>query len=168
MPADSAATADEAGAPWPGSTPQSGAEVTVEDLAPYRVTPGTPLRAVIAQIDRGGEGLALVIDGDQNLLGTVTDGDLRRGLLAGIELEQPVEALLEAGSPRPYAAPITASRDSSPVALLRLMGEHMIRHVPLVDSSGRVSGLALLSRFVRQRELPLRAVIMAGGGWARA
>ena len=163
MPEGPAVTADGAGGSRPGGTPQSGAEVTVEDLAPYRVAPGTPLRAVIAQIDRGGEGLALVIDENQNLLGTVTDGDVRRGLLAGIELEQPVEALLEAGSPRPYAAPITAPRDSSPVALLRLMGEHMIRHVPLVDSSGRVSGLALLSRFLRQRELPLRAVIMAGG-----
>jgi dTDP-glucose pyrophosphorylase len=147
----------------------------VIDLAPFSVAPELSLCQVIAQIDRGGEGVALVIEGTGRLLGTVTDGDVRRGLLAGIGLDWPVRALLEAGAGSapgaepgcghgaPVTAPITAPWGTNPVALLRLMGEHMIRHVPLLDNTGKVAGLALLSRFVRRRELPLKAVIMAGG-----
>lgn len=141
----------------------TGADVTVTDLGPFSVRPELSLRQVIAQIDRGCEGLALVIDDDRRLLGTVTDGDVRRALLAGIELESPVAALLDGRLGRDYDAPITAPVGAKPIALLRLMGEHVIRHVPLVDDAGRVAALALLSRFVRQQELPLKAVIMAGG-----
>ncbi|MDH3473162.1 MAG: nucleotidyltransferase family protein [Rhodospirillales bacterium] len=160
----------------PGDAPENvlggvPGDVYATDLAPFSVAPELSLCQVIAQIERGGEGVALVIEETGYLLGTVTDGDVRRGLLAGIGLDRPVRALLEAppgaepgrGHGAPVTAPITAPWGTNPVALLRLMGEHMIRHVPLLDEAGKVAGLALLSRFVRRRELPLKAVIMAGG-----
>src|SRR5678815_2866544 len=48
-------------------------------------------------------------------------------------------------------------------ALLHLMAETTVRHIPLVDEENRVVDIALLSELVREYELPLRAVVMAGG-----
>ena len=52
------------------------------------------LRRVITVIDQGAAQIALVVDADQRLLGTVTDGDIRRGLLQGETLESPVERVM--------------------------------------------------------------------------
>ena len=146
-----------------GRGARTGHQVFVEDLTPFSVTPDMSVRQAVAQIDRGGEGFALVIEGDGRLLATITDGDVRRSLLQGLDLDATVQSFLKEKSARPWPEPITAPIGSSPVALLRLMGERAIRHVPLVDDRDKVVALALLSRFVRQRELPLKAVIMAGG-----
>jgi dTDP-glucose pyrophosphorylase len=121
------------------------------------------VKQVIARIDHGAEGLALVVDDERRLLATVTDGDVRRALMAGTDLDEPVERLLHHGPEGAHSRPITAPFGTSAVKLLRLMGEHVIRHIPLLDDAGRLAGLALLSRFVRRQDLPLRAVIMAGG-----
>lgn len=138
-------------------------QVFVEDLTPFVVTPSMSVRQAIGQIDEGGEGFALVIDNIGRLVATLTDGDVRRSLLQGLDLDASVRSLLKIESARPWPEPITAPLGSSPVTLLRIMGERLIRHVPLVDEQGRVVALALLSRFLRQPDLPLKAVIMAGG-----
>ncbi len=138
-------------------------EVCVDDIAPFEVAPNLPIRDVVRQIEAAGEGLALVIAKDGSLLNTVTDGDIRRALLAGVDLDAPVEQLLEPALERRRKAPVTAPQGTSAVRLLRLMSQFLIRHVPLVNPAGRVTGLALLSRYVRREDLPLRAVIMAGG-----
>lgn len=137
--------------------------VYVHDVAPYCVLPNVPIRDVIARIDRAGEGLALIVDGERKLLATVTDGDIRRALLTGLDLSQPVDALLRTEAGRSQVAPITAPYGTEVVRLLHLMGEHLIRHIPLLDDRGLVVALCLLSHFLREPELPLRAVIMAGG-----
>lgn len=139
------------------------ADPTIADIAPYCVSPDTPLRKVIDRIDLQADGLALVVDGDRRLIATVTDGDIRRAMLAGVDLETPVRDLPRAHTQKRQGHPITAPRDTSTVQLLRLMGEHAILHVPLLDGDGRVVALASLNRFVRGHDLPLRAVIMAGG-----
>ncbi len=152
--------------PGPGSereTAEGPGEVYVTDTAPFRVTPNMTVKQVIARIDRGAEGLALVVDDECRLLATVTDGDIRRALMAGTDMEETVEKLLHRNSGGAHSTPITAPFGTSAVKLLRLMGEHVIRHVPLLDDRDCLTGLALLSRFVRQPDLPLRAVIMAGG-----
>ncbi len=138
-------------------------EVCVDDITPFTVGPDWPIRDVVRQIDTGGEGLALIIDRQGQLLNTVTDGDIRRALLAGLDLGQPAERLLHPDLARRHQQPITAPRGTVAVTLLRIMSKYLIRHIPLVEPDGRVTGLALLSRFVRQQDLPLRAVIMAGG-----
>ena len=121
------------------------------------------LRECIAAIDKIGKGIVLVVDDDQRLLGTVTDGDIRRAILAGTDLDLPVQQLLEGRASTPYPRPITAPVGTPDAELLRLMNEHTIRQVPLLDEHGRVVDMALLSDLVKEYELPLTAVVMAGG-----
>lgn len=65
------------------------------ELESLLVNPNSPIREVIACIDSNTEGIALVVDHERRLIGTVTDGDIRRAILAGTNLDLCVQALLE-------------------------------------------------------------------------
>ncbi len=135
----------------------------MEKLAKLLVSPDASVREVMARIDQNGQGIALVVDPDRHLLGTVTDGDVRRAVLSGIDLNISVQLLLERRPPLPYPSPLVASVDTPTADLLRLMNQYGLRHIPLVDGSRRVVDIALLGDLVKEYELPLRAVVMAGG-----
>jgi dTDP-glucose pyrophosphorylase len=117
----------------------------------------------MAIIDKYAKGIALIVDEALHLLGTVTDGDVRRAILADVDLNMPVQVLVGGRTPTPRAMPRTASVGSSSADLLRMMNEYVVRHIPIVDDAGRVVGLVCLNDLVKEYELPLRAVIMAGG-----
>ena len=55
----------------------------IKDLSKYLISPNFSLRETIKVIDKGVAQIALVVDTKQRLLGTVTDGDIPRGLLKG-------------------------------------------------------------------------------------
>lgn len=127
------------------------------------ITPDRSIREVMTEIDRGAKGIVLLVDSEQRLIETITDGDIRRAILSGIDLDLPVSRLLTTREARATRGPITAPTGTGDAQLLRMMNEHGVRHVPLVDVAGRITGLAVLSDLVREYELPLGAVVMAGG-----
>jgi dTDP-glucose pyrophosphorylase len=116
-------------------------------------------------IDHNRSGIALVVGEGNRLLGTVTDGDLRRATLAGVALDAPATLLLERQrdlhEPRPM--PLTASSGTTPADLVVLMRRYDVRQIPLVDATGCVVDIALLEELIDAEGPPLRAVIMAGG-----
>jgi len=122
------------------------------------IGPTQTLREALQCIDAGAEGIALVVDADRKLLGTITDGDLRRAMLAGVDMDSETVATL-LGARRP----VTARAGAGAGALRKLMKDHSLRHIPLVDDAGRVIELALLRELALEDELPLTAVVMAGG-----
>lgn len=123
------------------------------------VTAQDPIRKVMEVIDRFAKGIALVVDDANRLQSTVTDGDVRRAILAGVNLDDPVSQLHKSGQ----AAPVVARTESSDGELLALMAQHSVRQIPLVDKSGRVCRLAVLHDMLQQNDLPVTGVIMAGG-----
>ncbi len=125
----------------------------------FRVEPKATLRECIEAIDVGAKGIALVVGDDGRLVATITDGDIRRALLAGSSLDQPVDQLVREKSRDPIVAPVDTPEDQ----LVRIMTEGAVRHLPLLDGDDEVVGIALLDELVREYELPLRAVVMAGG-----
>lgn len=133
------------------------------ELSVFCISLQTSVRDAITCIDRNAHGVALIVAKDRRLIGVVTDGDVRRAILAGIDLESPVQVLLERRTPTPYPSPLTALADSPDSELLHLMNKYSVRHIPLVDHESRLVNVALLSDLVREYELPLTAVVMAGG-----
>jgi dTDP-glucose pyrophosphorylase len=114
-------------------------------------------------IDRSGKGIALVLDEHRRLLATVTDGDIRRAILAGMDLNLKVGELVTHRSHLAGSGPLTAPVGTPNDVLLHTMNETGLRHVPLVDEEDRVVSVVLLADLVKEYELPLRAVVMAGG-----
>ena len=133
------------------------------DPTRYLVAPSDSVRVVTASIDAAQTGFALVATSDRRLLGTISDGDLRRAILDGFDIDRPVDDLLARKRERGHSPPVTAPVGTPDPALLALMNEHAIRHVPLVDGDGRVAAVVAMVDLLQEYELPLRAIVMAGG-----
>lgn len=121
------------------------------------------IRDAMQCIDQGGIGIALVVDSDQKLIGTITDGDIRRAVLAALDLDMPVSLLLAKKISTQYPKPITAFVGEKKDKLISLLHKHVLRQIPIVDNAGKVVDLVELDDLIPTQDLPLQAVIMAGG-----
>jgi dTDP-glucose pyrophosphorylase len=118
------------------------------------------IRDAMAALDRGAGRISLVVDGNGRLAGVVTDGDVRRALLDGASLADPIARIVV----RDYAS--VAIAEGRPQAL-ELMRARRIAAVPVLDDERRPVGLHLLHEFLEPVVCPNWAVIMAGGQGAR-
>ena len=137
----------------------------ISDLSLICISPDRTLREAIALIDKNRKGIVLITDKEGALLNTITDGDVRRAMLAGVGLEIPVSDLL--ASRLSKSLPVTAPVETDDQKLLQLMQNHQIRQIPLIDAKGRVRGLVALDELLPNEVLPVQAVIMAGGSGVR-
>lgn len=136
-------------------------------IGDFCISPDATIEAAMQTIDRDGEGIALVIAPDGTLLGTLTDGDIRRGLLHGFGMDAKVAQLLDAKSKTALARPLTASASATDDELLIAMNESGLRHIPMLNERGQVVDLALQRTLVRDQVLPVTGVVMAGGAGQR-
>lgn len=117
---------------------------------------GVSVRQVIQRINDNKMGIVLMVDQDGRLLGTITDGDVRRFLLNQGSLDAPADPLI-------WRHPVTAPAGASRRDLTRLLAEHKLRNIPLLDEEGRPTGLFTLADALEgEGERPC-AVILAGG-----
>ena len=133
------------------------------DLADLCIAPESTIRQAIACIDRNETGIVLVTDKRRCLVGTISDGDVRRAMLANDSLDTPVSELLARKVNSPHPKPVTAHVGTDRDVLMRLMQERVVRQVPLLDDEGCVAGLITWDELLPKQVLPLQAVIMAGG-----
>jgi len=138
----------------------------MKDLERVLLQPEATIQEAWTAIGRGAVGVALLVNDDRRLIGTITDGDIRRAILDGANFDAPAITLRKyhRGTHwKPTVAPVGTEREQ----LLRLMQAESVRHVPLLDGEGRVVDLALLSELIDQTEPSFSAVVMAGGYGAR-
>lgn len=121
------------------------------------------LREAVTVMDRSRLGIVLVVDAQDVLAGTITDGDVRRALLANIDLDGPLTAVLDRKTGTAFAKPITAPMGQEHATHRAILEKHDILHLPLLDGEGRVAGLITRDDFFSNPMLPLQAVVMAGG-----
>ena len=135
------------------------------ELASLCVAPTDSIKSAIACIEFNRTGIALVTDSGRRLLGTVTDGDVRRAILAGIKLTAPVSAIItrKKRGRGGYVTPVTAPVGLSRPALLKFMKDKKVFQLPFVDEAGRVVDLVTLEELAPRGAATLRAVIVAGG-----
>ncbi|MBX3096496.1 MAG: nucleotidyltransferase family protein [Fimbriimonadaceae bacterium] len=121
------------------------------------------LRDAVTAIDRNLKGIVFVVDEKRRLLDSLTDGDIRRALLAGATFEDSVEGLRFRPERQKRPRPITAGLETSRADILALMRRHKVAQIPVVDESGTLMGLYTLSDLTPDVEDSIEAVVMAGG-----
>jgi dTDP-glucose pyrophosphorylase len=134
-----------------------------DSSAPWRAAllrSDATLQQAIRSLNDSGLQIVLIVGPNDALLGTVTDGDIRRGLLRGLELGSPTEGIMNRS---PFVAPPQLGRD----LILDLMRANKIRQLPIVDAQGAVVGLHLLDQLLKPRDRSNTMVIMAGGEGTR-
>ncbi|MBI5445147.1 MAG: nucleotidyltransferase family protein [Deltaproteobacteria bacterium] len=125
-------------------------------MAVPTVKAGASLLETMEAIDGGACEIALVVDEEGRLLGTVTDGDIRRALLGGRGLSSPVNPVMN----RRFTA---VGRSAPRTEVLDLMRARTLGQVPIVDEDGRLVGLHLLREILGATPRPNWAIVMAGG-----
>ncbi|OIJ16763.1 alcohol dehydrogenase [Anaerobacillus alkalilacustris] len=120
------------------------------------VSPDTKIKDTIKIIDLHSLQIALVINQDHRLLGTVTDGDIRRGILHGISIDAPVKQIMN-------SKPITIFKDKNKTNALNIMQKNKLRHLPIVDKLGCVIGIERLEDLLHTSKNENWVVLMAGG-----
>ena len=130
------------------------------------VIPGNAtVKEGMLQLDRSASRILLPVETNQLLIGTVTDGDIRRYLLRGGDLRRPIADIAN-------RKPKVAHPGYAPADVKALMLKHRIDEVPVLDEAGRVVDLLLweevFSGETRTRgRIDVPVVIMAGGKGTR-
>ncbi len=131
-------------------------------MSDVQLSPDAPLMAAVRAIESSRRRIAIVVGPDGRLLGTLTDGDIRRCLLDGGTLETPVARAMN-------SQPVTAKLDSADSLLLDLMRRGNILAIPQVDDAKifrrlvHLTDLSEESRDAKKTSAFEFAVIMAGG-----
>jgi dTDP-glucose pyrophosphorylase len=109
----------------------------MRDAAALCVLRTTSIREAIEIIDAQAVQIALVVDGDGLLAGTVTDGDVRRAMLAGRSLDSRVDTVMN-------SSPSSVPAGTAQSEILDLMKARRIHQVPVVGGRGEVLGIEVL------------------------
>ncbi len=128
----------------------------MSDWRKFLVSPTVPLVEAARVIDSGGGQIAIVVDTDNRLLGTVTDADLRRALLHGMDFNDPCSNYMS-------SKPISMAADSTREARIKILQKHHIGQLPIVDELNRVVDVVLMTQIYLPKKQSNSVVIMAGG-----
>lgn len=118
------------------------------------------IRDAMSVIERGSVSAALAVTADDVLVGVVTDGDLRRALLEGSQLSDPVKGFIRSN-------PVVVTANESRSSVLDLMRARGIAQIPMVNSAGQVVGVHLLQELLGRVARRNTALILAGGRGTR-
>ena len=132
----------------------------MKNLENFTVDPDTNIHDALKIIDHRGGGIALVVNGEMKLLGTVTDGDVRRGILSGVDVQSPVTKIMN-------AEPVLARPNDDRQHILSIMRQDKLRQIPIVDDVGCLLGLETLNELMRVPCWGNMVLLMAGGLGAR-
>ena len=116
----------------------------------------TSLEQAIEVLDKAALRIALVVDEAGALLGTLTDGDVRRALLRHLSLDTPVHEVMNTN-------PKTAGKDWTESRILAVMEQFEVLQLPLVDSDQKLVGLANLHDLLNKHRHDNPVFLMAGG-----
>lgn len=107
-------------------------------------------------INRTGVCIAVVVDADRKLLGVVTDGDIRRGLLKGVLPSESVVKVMN-------VHPVTVGDRDTRTKILSIMRAKLLHYIPVVDASGSVVKVESLDKLISLKAKDNWVVLMAGG-----
>lgn len=102
--------------------------------------------------------LLIVVNGKQQMVGSLTDGDIRRGLIAGAQLTDAVSQIMHQDFK-------FIEQNKYDVALLKAFRDSSIMFIPILDTQKHVVDVVNLKK--NKSKLPLDAVLMAGGKGVR-
>ncbi|WP_348688047.1 nucleotidyltransferase family protein [Aeromonas bestiarum] len=119
------------------------------------IKPEQPIRDALQLIDNESLRIALVVDDQLRLLGVVTDGDVRRGLLKNVCITSPVSMVMN-------VKPLTANLGTARKELVKFMEREQLLAIPLMNGD-KVAGLETLQKVCQHSKYQNPVFIMAGG-----
>ncbi|QAT40528.1 nucleotidyltransferase family protein [Clostridium sp. JN-9] len=114
------------------------------------------IRQALQCIDTGARGIALLVNKDKTLVGTITDGDIRRAILKGTSLEDSVEKVA-------HFNPVSVNQSMTREEIKDIFIKKAVKDIPIVDDNNRVIDLISINDILLPEGKKNPVIIMAGG-----
>ncbi|MGB5920477.1 nucleotidyltransferase family protein [Arcobacter sp.] len=118
--------------------------------------PTATIKEALKIIDSGAMQIALVIDENERLLGTVTDGDIRRGLLGNLPLDDSIEKII-------FKTPTVCRIEDSKEQIIEIALSKKLHQIPIVDKNGKLVGIKEIDELLKPKYKSNKVVLMVGG-----
>lgn len=128
----------------------------MNSISHIKLMPSSTIKEALKIIDSGAMQIAIVVDEDGKLIGTITDGDIRRGLLNGLDLNSLIEPII-------YKNPTVAKISDTKEEILKKALAKKLHQIPVVDDENRVLGIKEIEELVSPTLKPNKVVLMVGG-----
>src|SRR6185312_6549830 len=127
-----------------------------DNLDKLVIAEASSIREAMQAIDSNGREVVLVRDEAGQIVGLISDGDVRRGLLSGLTMESSIAKVMT----RDF---FTVGPEYDRASTLDVMKARMFQHVPVLDSEKRLIAIHFLNDLIGATPKPNIAVVMAGG-----
>jgi len=128
----------------------------MDSINKIKLTPTSTIKEALQVIDIGAVKCAVITKGDNFLLGTITDGDIRRAILDGKNLLDNIEDIY-------FRKPITVTVKSTKEEIINICTSKKIYQIPVVDQEGRVVDIKILDELLKPKQYENKVVLMVGG-----
>jgi len=128
----------------------------MKDIQNIKLSKNASIEEALKVIGDGAMQIALIVDKSDKLIGTLTDGDIRRGLLKGLDLKSSIKSII-------FKTPTIAKESDTKEMILKLAISKKLNHIPIIDESGKVIGIQEISQLVMPNEKKNKVILMVGG-----
>jgi len=128
----------------------------MKNIQKIKLTVDSTIKEALQIIDLGAVKFAIVVDADDKLIGTLTDGDIRRAILDGKTLDDTIEIVY-------FKEPTVVNVNNTKEEIINLCTSKKIYQIPVVDNGGIVVSVALLDELLKPEAYTNKVVLMVGG-----
>ncbi len=128
----------------------------MKSIQKIKLSKSASIKEALKVIGDGAMKIVLVVDKSDKLLGTLTDGDIRRGLLNGLDLKSSIESII-------FKTPTVAKNTDTKEMILKLALSKKLHQIPIVNESGKVIGIEEINELVKPNTKTNKVILMVGG-----
>jgi dTDP-glucose pyrophosphorylase len=128
----------------------------MKNIEKIKLTIDSTIKEALQIIDEGAVKFALVVNSEDKLIGTITDGDIRRAILDGRGLEDCIENIY-------FKTPTVVTIDDTKEEIINICKTKKIYQIPVVDEDGKVVSVKILDELLKPQVHPNEVVLMVGG-----
>lgn len=128
----------------------------MKDIEKIKLTVNSTIKEALQIIDKGAVKFAIVVDQHDKLLGTLTDGDIRRAILDGKALNDKIETIY-------FKEPTVVTVNHTKEEIITLCTSKKIYQIPVIDNEGKVVSIDLLDELLKPEIHPNKVILMVGG-----
>jgi dTDP-glucose pyrophosphorylase len=128
----------------------------MRDINGIKLNKNSTIKKALQIINNGAMQIALVVDENKKLLGTLSDGDIRRGLLNNLSLDDSIESII-------FTTPTVCSIEDTKEKIIEIALAKKLHQIPIVDNDGKLVGIEEVDELLKPTTKTNKVVLMVGG-----
>lgn len=114
------------------------------------------IKEVLEKLNTGAKGIVLVVDDENKLIGTITDGDVRRAILKGASIDEKINGIV-------HKNPVYVEEGADKEKIKDIFIRRAVKQIPIVDKERVIVDLISINDILIPEGKEYPVVIMAGG-----